>query len=152
MSNRFPSRKNPSPGVHIYSFESALVFLTVKTKHRIPWLTTPEIHHSLRTAWQESTTWLVGPYIIMPDHLHLFCAPRDSDVSIENWITFWKRFFRRQDQNDSHRFQSRGWHHRLRADEDRESIFRYMMENPVRKNLVNDPSSWPYQGTLYPLW
>jgi hypothetical protein len=44
-------------------------------------------------AWLNATAWLVGDYLLMPDHLHLFCAPRDIDMPIETWIRYWKRDF-----------------------------------------------------------
>jgi len=28
-------------------------------------------------AWQLAKSWSVGRYIVMPDHLHLFCVPAD---------------------------------------------------------------------------
>jgi putative transposase len=34
--------------------------------------------------WQnEATAWYVGHYLIMPDHLHFFCAPRDLHFGID---------------------------------------------------------------------
>ena len=48
----------------------------------------------------EPGTWpiagLLGAYMIMPDHIHLFCSPTHEECVIEPWITFWKREFRRE--------------------------------------------------------
>ena len=142
-------RKNLASGVHIQLGRPNFVLLTVATENRIPWLTNPVAHHFLRVTWREATTWLVGDYLLMPDHLHAFCAPRDSSYTIEHWITFWKRDFRRRHGHEDWRFQSRGWHHRLRDDENYSAKWLYVQENPVRKGLVKQIESWPFKGTIH---
>ena len=52
-----------------------IVYLTVCTKRRKPILANPAAHELLRASWREARLWLVGRYVIMPNHLHLFCAP-----------------------------------------------------------------------------
>ena len=45
-------RQNPSPGVHLQSGQSNIVFLTVTTEHREPWLANAEAHRLLsQDAW-----------------------------------------------------------------------------------------------------
>ncbi|MDA7867308.1 hypothetical protein N9B57_05150 [Verrucomicrobia bacterium] len=72
---KYHERSNPSAGVHISSIEATIVFVTVKTKKRHPWLAQDTVHSLLRDSWSNATNWLVGSYLLMPDHLHLFCAP-----------------------------------------------------------------------------
>src|SRR5207244_1582695 len=91
-----------------------IVYLTVCTKERKPILANPETHELLRAAWREARLWLVGRYVVMPDHIHLFCAPAthlggtssvssqnsgETDLgrhggrlssSLEKWTPFWK--------------------------------------------------------------
>ena len=111
-------RKNPAPGVHIQLDGPNIVFLTVSTRHREPWLANDVAHSLLCEVWREATTRIVGHYILMPDHLHLFCAPRDLHFTIEDWIACWKSQFRKRHGHAEWRWQSRGWLHRLREDED----------------------------------
>jgi hypothetical protein len=40
---------------------------------QVPWIA----QRSLETIWRAADAWLVGYFMLMPDHLHLFCAPRD---------------------------------------------------------------------------
>jgi putative transposase len=89
----------------------------------------------------------------MPDHLHLFCSPQTRKVSIEHWITFWKREFRRRCA-PAPKFQSRGFHHRLRKGENYSVKWEYVRNNPVRAGLVRTPDEWPYTGILnnLPWW
>ena len=42
---------------------------------------------------QRAKAWLVSDYVLMPDHLHLFCAPGERVVEIKRWISFWKDHF-----------------------------------------------------------
>jgi putative transposase len=142
-------RKNPAIGVHIQLGRPNFVLLTVTTKKRVPWLANPMAHELLHQTWIQAKTWLVSDYLLMPDHIHLFCAPQDQLFTIEQWIVFWKRDFRRRHQNENWGFQSRGWHHRLRNDENYSAKWRYIQENPVRKKLVNQMEDWPYKGTVH---
>ena len=142
-------RKNPATGVHIQLGRPNFVLLTVTTENRIPWLANPDAHHLLRETWVAATAWLVGDYLLMPDHLHLFCAPRDLSFTIEQWTTFWKRDFRRRHGREDWCFQSRGWHHRLRKDESYSAKWLYVQENPIRKGLAKQIADWPFKGTIH---
>src|SRR3954468_17508350 len=53
--------------------EPVIVFVTVCAKNKKPILANAEVHQLLRTTWDAADSWLVGRYMIMPDHLHLFC-------------------------------------------------------------------------------
>ena len=89
-------RRRPASGVLIFSGQPTIVFLTVVTRGREPWLTQPVVHRHLRETWMEAQSWLVGYYLLMPDHLHLFCAPRDLRFTLDQWVTYWKRRFKRK--------------------------------------------------------
>ncbi|CAN5466087.1 hypothetical protein BH20VER3_BH20VER3_08980 [soil metagenome] len=91
---------------------------------------------------------MVGRYVLMPDHLHLICAPLKEEVEIETWITFWKRQFRRIHGDPVRRFQSSGFHHRLRKQESYDQRWDYVRENPVRAGLVRQADDWPFTGEL----
>ena len=71
-------RKHPT---HQSAYERhntpVIVFLTVCTKDRKAIIANDSAHHLLRAAWQTQPSWLVGRYVILPDHLHLFCAPAE---------------------------------------------------------------------------
>ena len=144
-------RRNPASGVHIQPGRPNLVLLTITTENRIPWLANPMAHQFLRETWLAATAWLVGDYLLMPDHLHLFCAPQDFGFAIEHWTTFWKRDFRRRHGREDWHFQSRNWHHRLREDESYSAKWPYVQENPVRKGLVKQIEEWPFKGTIHQL-
>ena len=146
-----PGRRNPAAGVHIQRDHSTFVLLTVRTRGYASWLANDEAHALLKETWKQSTAWLVGEYVLMPDHIHAFCAPYGLDHAIEAWIKYWKREFFLKDQRPKWRFQSRGWHHRLREDESYSQKWIYVQQNPVRKGLVKSPEDWPYKGRIFDL-
>src|SRR2546423_1748375 len=90
-------RKTPAPGAHIYIGQSNIFFVTVNAKDRIPWIGQPNVQARLEEIWRgAATAWRVGYFLLMPDHLHLFCAPYDLHFGIDKWVTFWKREFSRR--------------------------------------------------------
>ena len=151
QNNPLPQRRNPSSGVHGQLGQSNIVLLTIATQKREPWLADKTAHQLLHQAWSEATAWLVGDYLLMPDHLHLFCAPRDLHFTIEEWIGYWKRQFSRKHGNKDRKFQSRGGHHRLRDGENYSEKWRYVQENPIRKGLVQQMEGWQFKGRVFDL-
>jgi putative transposase len=156
--NELPKRKNPASGVHIDLAQSNIVLLTVTTARRKPWLANKTAHELLRQAWQETNAWLVGDYLLMPDHLHCFCAPRDFHFTIEKWIRFWKREFALKSRRlagtlapPQWKFQLRGWHRRLGDGENYSEKWIYVQENSVRKKLCKGIEDWPFKGKIFDL-
>jgi REP element-mobilizing transposase RayT len=75
----------------------------------------------------------------------------ERGLRVETWITFWKREFRRELGASAPRFQSDGFHHRLRGEESYAEKWEYVRANPVRAGLVKKPEDWPYQGVIHEL-
>ena len=110
-----PSRSHPAEGVLIF---------------RDPILSTI----ALVESWSTAVAWLVGFYSIMPDHIHLFCAPNGEGHTLERWISFWKRQLRRQLRTPEALFQAHSFHHRLRRDENYSEKWEYVAdESPSRR-------------------
>ncbi len=147
----YPTRRHTAHGVLPSPHQPTIVFLTVCTKDRSPWLTNPGVHTLLRGIWEEASTWLVGRYVLMPDHLHLFAAPGEREIALENWVRYWKSRFRVLDACSDRLWQSSFWDTRLRASESYERKWDYVRNNPVRKSLVLRPEEWEFQGTIHEL-
>ena len=143
-----PTRKYPSKGVLILPNQPTIAFVTICAKKRIAWLADRECHSALRKAWAEADGWLVGRYVVMPDHIHLFAAPGAKDIEIEPWVQFWKSLVTRNLKDRAKGWQKGCLHHRLRRDESYEQKWQYVLDNPVRKGLVQDSRDWPFQGEL----
>jgi REP element-mobilizing transposase RayT len=121
--------------------------LTVCTKDRKPWLATPEAHRILREIWSNARAWLVGRYVIMPDHLHLF-VPGDNALPPERWVRYWKSQFSKSAKKPEWQWQTDHWDRQLRTGESYAEKWDYVRLNPVRHGLVASADEWPYQGEL----
>jgi putative transposase len=162
---REPGRRMPASGVHVSLSGSNWVFLTVCTEKRGSWLAQASVQRTLHDIWQTTATaWLVSDYLLMPDHLHLFCAPNDLKFTIERWIGFWKDQLAKNLKKQGGagagvaaatpyqaewKFQTGGFHHRLRDGENYAQKWQYVRENPVRAGLVARPDDWPYFGRVH---
>jgi putative transposase len=145
-------RKTPAHGAHIYLGQPSVFFVTVNAKDRNPWIGQAAVQSALERIWrQEATAWLVGYYLLMPDHLHLFCAPHDPHFDIDRWITFWKRQFSRAHLDRDWPWQRSAFHHRMRDRIEYEDKLAYVRENPLRKGLVRAVEAWPFQGHIHDL-
>jgi putative transposase len=143
-----PGRKHPVRGVLISLQQPTIVFLTVCTQNRQPWLTHPNVHDALRNIWSQTDTWLVGDYLLMPDHIHLFCAPRDLLVTLQRWIAYWKREFSCLHLHGTGAWQRNFWDTRLRRSDNYTQKWNYVRENPVRAGLVKQTDDWSFQGRM----
>lgn len=144
-----PGRRTPAKGVHVSVSGPNWVFLTVCTEQRGQWLARASVQRALHDIWQTTATaWLVSDYLLMPDHLHLFCAPHDLKFTIERWISFWKDRLAKK-HLDIGTFQPGGFHHRLRDAESYSEKWQYVLENPVRAGLAAGPEDWQYFGRVH---
>ena len=147
-----PKRSHPAHGVLQETGKPTLVFVTVCTKDRAPWLATQDVHGLLQSVWRAADAWRVGRYVVMPDHLHLFAAPKpDTPIPLDNWVRFWKSSFTKRHGVAAHRWQSDHWDRRLRSDDSYAEKWDYVRNNPVRYGLVARVEDWPFQGELCPL-
>jgi putative transposase len=145
-----PGRRTPAKGVHIaVGGRPNWVFLTVCTEKRERWLAQSSVQRALHEIWErKATAWLVSDYILLPDHLHLFCSPHDLRFTIERWIAYWKDCLAKT-MPEAGKFQAGGFHHRLRAGESYAQKWLYVRENPVRHKMVSQPDDWPYSGRVH---
>ncbi len=144
-------RKHP---IHLTPFEAhnrpVIVFVTSSTVKRRNLIASPLSHQAILAAWTTAPTWLVGRYVILPDHLHLFCAPNGIDApSLERWMRFWKSLTTRNMKEKAGTvWQRHHWDRQLRSGESYDDKWEYVRNNPVRHGYVADANDWPYQGEL----
>ena len=101
-----------------------------------------------RTAQQES--FLVWAYCFMPDHVHLLVEGKNSGADMKNFVVSFK-------QQSAYWFEgiygaklwgANYYEHVLRNDEATTAVARYIIQNPVRKGIVTDYTSYPYSGSF----
>jgi REP element-mobilizing transposase RayT len=156
-------RRKPARGVHIYLGEPTIVSVTVCSEKRAPWIAQPTVHELLKKVWGNADAWLVGNYQLMPDHIHLFAAPRNLAIPFNRWMSYWKRLFTQGasklpsgdeasassiKHSVNWHWQSLHWDTRLRRTESYTEKWHYIRENPVKEGLVACPDDWPYQGMM----
>jgi putative transposase len=150
----FPVRHHPAhPSPVEQHNRPTLVLVTVCTANRVAVLGNPQAHQALISAWHQAGAWIVGNYVVMPDHIHLFCTPAErGGHTIRDWVAFWKD--RAGDGLPALRgmFQRDGWDTQMRTQGHYCRKLEYVRANPVRQGLVARAEDWPYQGRLNRLW
>ena len=147
-------RKNP---IHLPVIEkhnrSVIVYVTACAAKRRKVLASSTTHEAIVDAWSKASTWLVGRYVILPDHLHFFCAPNGIDApSLERWMRFRKsRVTASIGKRSGELWQRDHWDRQLRRGQSYDEKWEYVRNNPVRHGYVNNPDDWPYQGELHEL-
>ena len=147
-----PRRKRPAhfPAVTV-GFQSIIVFLTVCTRLRKALLANDQAEQLIIESWQAANFWRVGRYVIMPDHIHLFCAPNlFPPQPLKKWIAYWKNYVTRAwpDRAQVPIWQREFWDRQLRRSESYAQKWDYVVNNPVRHGYVSRAEDWPYQGEL----
>ncbi len=129
---------------------SIIIFVTACTAHRRKILATPSVHEAIVGAWTFATAGLVGRYVILPDHVHFFCAPNSREApSLEAWMKFWKSIVTRNlGEVGANLWQRHHWDRQLRKGESYDEKWVYVRNNPVRHGLISDADAWPYQGEM----
>ncbi|HMP76603.1 MAG TPA: transposase [Kiritimatiellia bacterium] len=144
---------------HVAPFASEpLVFFTVVTLHRRPFLANPFVHETLREIWERSASlngWWVGDYLLMPDHVHFFARASRTADGMKNWVGMWKsvsaRLIARKQGIEGSVWQENYFDRYLRSGENYSEKWAYVEANPVRAGLAADPESWPYRGRIHVL-
>ncbi len=161
------------PSSHLPHFSTFLkpnpiFFITTCTYQRKPILANLSNAAILIEEWRCAGSrhgWLIGRYVIMPDHVHFFCSsdphsdrPNKNDLSkfIQQWKQWTsKRIIRKvsteQPKYDAPIWQAEYFDHLLRSEESYDQKWEYVRDNPVRKNLVQFADEWPWQGVIFDL-
>ena len=137
----------------------AIYFVTICTFRRRPILARVAIAdilvEELRHARQRHG-WAIGSYVIMPDHVHFFCAPDPGAKNLSHFMREWKSWTGRRINALSPRpttaattlWQREFFDHILRSEESYAQKWDYVRDNPVRAGLVRVAQDWPYSGTM----
>jgi putative transposase len=144
-------RRHPAhPPPILLSGRSTILFVTICVDRRRALLANAPAHELIVRGWREAQAWKVGRYVVMPEHVHFFCAPFDQNFTLKNWMTFWRNAFTRAWPlaGDKPIWQPDYWDTQLRRGESYAAKWEYVRQNPVRRGLVSNHDDWPYQGEL----
>src|SRR5207253_6816437 len=128
-------RKRPAhfPTITV-GFRSTIIFLTVCTRCRKPLLANDEAARLIADSWRAANFWRVGRYVIMPDHIHLFCAPNTFPAQpLKKWIGFWRNRVTRAwpCRSQVPIWQREYWDRQLRRSESYAEKWQYVRNNPI---------------------
>ncbi len=91
----------------------------------------------------------------MPDHVHLLVAmPEIGGPTLGSWVGSLKNTLGKSLLTlgfDKPHWQEGFFDHVIRSDENHQSKWDYVRENPVRAGLCEEPGDWPYQGEIVAL-
>ncbi len=99
----------------------------------------PQILEAIR-FYHDHQKWWVHLAVIMPDHVHLLvCFPHHEKLTptVQNWKRWTARHHNIEWQRDF-------FDHRLRREESVQEKAEYILQNPVRADLVEDWQQWPH--------
>ena len=134
-----------------------IYFVTTCSASRRRVLAEPRVASIVRSEFEaaaERYGWRVGRYVIMPDHLHFFCAlgGRQSPATLSQFIRGFKQWTAKRIIRDcglsAPIWQPEFFDRLLRSAESYEQKWRYVMENPVRAGLVEKVEDWPFAGEI----
>jgi REP element-mobilizing transposase RayT len=95
--------------------------------------------------WAQALEIELSAYTLMPDHAHVLVV--DASAIAPTLVRRWKQTtgFRWRQTGSRQPLWQRGFHDRvLRIDESPERVAEYIVMNPVRQGLVNDPADYPF--------
>ena len=130
-----------------------LYFLTLCTENRVRNLANPGIHREFIKFAEEATSLhvLVGFFMMMPDHIHLFAAFSPQSPSLSVWMkalrgTLSKQL--RETSGEGTHWEKDFFDHVMRSEKSYSEKYEYVRQNPVRAGLVDRTEDWPYQGEI----
>ena len=133
-----------------------LYFVTFNTYARQPCLASPVVQDAFRcfAGVAQTKGVIVGRYVIMPDHVHLFVKMPPEGMTLGRWVQMLKTVLGKTLLGQGHHkphWQDGFFDHLLRSDESYAQKWDYVRQNPVRKQLVANADEWPFQGEICPI-
>jgi putative transposase len=135
--------------------DTPVYFITAVTHGRQRILADEATHAVFRAFCQSAHDRgvLVGSYVLMPDHLHVFVCVPPGDGRLSAWMKSLKntlsKHWRSQGIAATH-WQKGYFDHLLRSEESHAEKWKYVRDNPVRAQLCLTPDDWPYAGQIQP--
>ncbi len=147
-----PDFKRKNIRLNDFEYKSGYAyFVTICTKNRIEHF----LNQDIARLAEDSIDFRISKneisvicYCIMPDHIHLLLSLNEEyEHDLSTWVSSFKRFI--SNQVKSVFGIADFWHinyydHIVRSDESLKNIAEYILNNPVRKNMVEDWHDYPY--------
>jgi putative transposase len=143
------------PNFRRFYIPEALIFTTVVTHDRLPYLRSNE---NIDLLWEtmkrvrEIHAFKLMAYVILPDHFHWLMRVDEPQGNFSKVLHSIKRNFtlnyKKLHGIDSSLqiWQARFWDHVVRNEGDLAKHFDYIHWNPVKHEYVQDPVDWAYSS------
>lgn len=134
----------------IFYIPEPIFFITCCTRDRAPIPNLQLAHGAFRDYAEraQAQNIAVGRYVIMTDHLHSF-VKGGPDFVLSRWVGGLKRAISVElGCRSGELWQPGFFDHVLRSEESYAQKWEYVLQNPVRAGLVEDPEEWPYHGEI----
>ncbi len=152
-TNEFPGYKALRIGRR--SQPQRIYLITFVTHRRRRYFGHHHVAHAVARELDGRHLWrshAVHAWVLMPDHVHVLCELAD-DENLPHLVTRIKSVTSRLANSvlgSSGAFWARGYHdHVLRTQEELGRAAQYLVANPVRAGLVEDPWQWPYWNSRW---
>jgi len=141
----------------LYAQTNIVCFITIRAfRNRSPFVLDELNHRTLEILRVEQGRQhcAVFTYCLMPDHLHFLVSPRQDGISV---LTFADQYKGKATNNSwtlgwkGKLWQPRYFDHIVRREESLVAIDEYLLNNPVRKGLVEKAEDWQWSGHMNPL-
>ena len=141
----YPVRQKTSHSIPNWiRFEEELYFVTINCNERgMNQLCLPHISKGIFSAlafYAQKQIMFPKLVLLMPDHLHGIFA-FSAENGIKKTISILKKYLARTYRLN---FQDGFFEHRIRNHEHLQQIEDYILNNPIRKELVNSKEDWEY--------
>ena len=88
-------------------------------------------------------------YCVMPDHAHFVISTgEDSLLEVIRRVKSWTTNQWQKRSGASRLWQPSQYDHGVRITERMDELVAYVIQNPVRKNLVGDWTDWPWTAGI----
>jgi REP element-mobilizing transposase RayT len=149
-----------------YSSNEYVFFITICTAENKPYFSNPDICKVILNELDYRHTQKeikIFCYCIMPDHLHMLISLEKNykekigafgERTLQNWVSAFKRYTSREGRRmyNIHAFWQKNFYdHIVRSDESLLEICQYILNNPVRKEIVSNWEEYPYSKIIDPL-
>ena len=134
--------------------EHPVYFITTCTDRRKKLLDNEVTHTHFAEFCRKSKNHgiLVGKYVLMQDHIHLFVCVSGA-LGLSAWMKSLKNSLSKHWRDrgiDSPHWQKGFFDHLIRNDESHAEKWKYVADNPVRAGLCTEARDWPYSGEINP--
>ena len=129
-------------------------FITICTQERQPHFANPSIARVAMDTIREIGSnygYKIYSFCVMPDHLHILVNPSDSGMSLPKFMQILKSKIAvliLKQTGINQLWQKSYYEHVLRKSEDLLETVNYILNNPVRKGLVEDYRGYAFCGVL----